>query len=102
MPDSALRVFWYRAVEDAVIGMVWIRQDVVCSENHDLSFMVAQPGIEPGTLSLLSSPVADFSMDALISVVNDPSNLAALCPDHHKELDLGFITLVPSLGIGPS
>lgn len=34
-------------------------------------------------------PIADFSPDALLSEVNDLSNLIILCPNHHWQLDNG-------------
>lgn len=34
-------------------------------------------------------PIADFSPDALLSEVNDLSNLIILCPNHHWKLDSG-------------
>ena len=38
-------------------------------------------------------PVASFSKDTLILEVNNPKNLIGLCPNHHKDLDLGFLKL---------
>lgn len=38
-------------------------------------------------------PVSDFDMQTLISVVNDPTNLVSLCPNHHWEFDNGLISL---------
>jgi len=35
MADSAFGVFWYRAVEDAVIGMFWIGENVIGGEKHN-------------------------------------------------------------------
>lgn len=32
-------------------------------------------------------PIASFPLDTLIQVINDPSNIAILCPNHHWELD---------------
>jgi predicted restriction endonuclease len=37
--------------------------------------------------------ISDFSPDTPISIVNDLSNLIALCPNHHWELDNGHLTL---------
>lgn len=37
--------------------------------------------------------VSDFSDDALISEINDISNLIALCPNHHYEYDAGILDL---------
>lgn len=37
--------------------------------------------------------IKNFPDDTTISVINDPSNLVALCPNHHWELDNGFITV---------
>lgn len=37
--------------------------------------------------------ICDFSNDTPISVINDPSNLIALCPNHHWELDNGILQL---------
>lgn len=31
--------------------------------------------------------IASFNQDTLVSQINSPSNLAALCPNHHWELD---------------
>lgn len=39
------------------------------------------------------NPIASFSKEALISEVNHPDNLVALCPTHHWEFDNGFIKL---------
>lgn len=36
--------------------------------------------------------VADFPDSALVSEINDPSNLAYLCKNHHWELDHGHLT----------
>lgn len=38
-------------------------------------------------------PVADFPSVATISDVNDPSNLVALCKNHHWEFDNGHLSL---------
>lgn len=38
--------------------------------------------------------VKDFSMEDLISEINHPDNLVALCPNHHKEADSGQIDLL--------
>lgn len=37
--------------------------------------------------------VSSFSSDTKLSVVNSPSNLVMLCPNHHKEFDLGLLKL---------
>lgn len=37
--------------------------------------------------------IKDFDMSTPISIVNDSSNLVCLCPNHHKEFDLGLIQL---------
>lgn len=37
--------------------------------------------------------IKDFDEDTPVSVINNTSNLVALCPNHHKELDNGLITL---------
>jgi hypothetical protein len=37
--------------------------------------------------------VADFPETALISEINDPENLVALCPNHHWEFDSGLLEL---------
>jgi hypothetical protein len=44
-------------------------------------------------------PVSEFSLDTKISIVNEISNLVALCPNHHWELDNG---LVDRIGIEPT
>lgn len=36
-------------------------------------------------------PVSSFPTTAKISEVNDPSNIVPLCPNHHWELDNGFL-----------
>lgn|SRR5208283_3528301 len=48
--------------------------------------------------------IASFPPETKISVVNDPSNLAALCPTHHWELDHKMLEkdLVPPAGIEPA
>lgn len=38
-------------------------------------------------------PISSFPEDTPISVINDPSNLIALCPNHHWELDNGLISI---------
>jgi hypothetical protein len=38
-------------------------------------------------------PVASFPPDALVSEINDPSNLVLLCPNHHTEFDAGLLRL---------
>lgn len=37
-------------------------------------------------------PVSSFPLDTKISEINDLSNIAFLCPNHHLELDRGFIS----------
>ena len=46
-------------------------------------------------------PISEFSEDTLLSVINDESNLLALCPNHHWEFDHGLLK-VEHLGIEPS
>ena len=43
-------------------------------------------------------PIRDFPITALISDVNDPSNLIRLCPNCHWEFDHGLIS---PLGVEP-
>ena len=38
-------------------------------------------------------PVSEFTNDAKISEINDINNLAALCPNHHKEYDNNLIDI---------
>jgi predicted restriction endonuclease len=38
--------------------------------------------------------IRDFSDDSLISVINDPSNILVLCPNHHWEFDNGILNLI--------
>ena len=38
-------------------------------------------------------PIRSFSDDALLGEINAITNLAFLCPNHHKEFDLGLISL---------
>lgn len=38
-------------------------------------------------------PVADFSDDSLISIINDKFNLMGLCKNHHWEFDHNLITI---------
>lgn len=38
-------------------------------------------------------PVADFSGDASLSIINNIDNLVALCPNHHWEFDNGIIEI---------
>lgn len=50
-------------------------------------------------------PVSQFSDHALISEINAFSNLIALCPNHHWELDNGLLLLKEldaGLGVAPS
>ena len=37
--------------------------------------------------------VADFPDDATMDEINSPENLVYLCPNHHKELDMGLLEL---------
>jgi len=37
--------------------------------------------------------IADFTSTQLVSEVNALTNLAYLCPNHHKELDRGMLPL---------
>ena len=37
--------------------------------------------------------VADFPIEAMLIEVNHLDNLVGLCPNHHKELDLGLLKL---------
>ena len=37
--------------------------------------------------------IATFPPETLLGVVNDPSNLVYLCPNHHAMLDKGLISL---------
>ncbi|MCI0560173.1 MAG: HNH endonuclease, partial [Nitrososphaera sp.] len=37
--------------------------------------------------------VSDFPDEALISEINSVNNLVGLCPNHHRELDKGFLTI---------
>jgi len=39
-------------------------------------------------------PVASFTEDTLLRIVNLPSNLVGLCPTHHWELDHGFYQMI--------
>jgi hypothetical protein len=41
--------------------------------------------------------VKEFSKNALLSEINELSNLKALCPNHHVELDLGLLKI--SVGV---
>lgn len=38
-------------------------------------------------------PIRDFSLDSLVSEINDRSNLVKLCPNCHWELDNGLLIL---------
>jgi len=38
-------------------------------------------------------PVSSFSLNTKLEVVNAPTNLIILCPNHHKEHDLGLLKL---------
>jgi len=38
-------------------------------------------------------PIKEFPSNALLSEINAQSNLVALCPNHHVELDLGILIL---------
>lgn len=33
----------------------------------------------------------EFPLNASIEEINNPDNLITLCPNHHKELDLGLL-----------
>ncbi len=37
--------------------------------------------------------VSDFPLDTQIKVVNAPSNLIGLCPNHHWEFDNGVLSI---------
>ena len=41
-------------------------------------------------------PVDDFPPDATLATIDDPANLAYLCPNHRWEYEHGFITLDPT------
>ena len=47
-------------------------------------------------------PISDFPEDTKLSVVNDPTNLAALCRNHHWESDHGQLDLVGAAGVEPA
>lgn len=47
-------------------------------------------------------PVSKFDNDTLVSTINDLSNLVALCPNHHWELDKGLLKLVAGVGVEPT
>jgi hypothetical protein len=38
-------------------------------------------------------PVANFKKSSTLKEINNINNLVALCPNHHKELDLGFLKI---------
>jgi hypothetical protein len=38
-------------------------------------------------------PIADFSLDDFIGIINHPSNLILLCANHHLELDRGLLRI---------
>lgn len=38
-------------------------------------------------------PVSEFSDDTTLDIINAPSNLIVLCPNHHWELDHGYLKL---------
>lgn len=38
-------------------------------------------------------PISSFPLDTPLSVVNDPSNILILCPNHHWEFDHGCLDL---------
>lgn len=40
--------------------------------------------------------ISKFPMDTLISEINALNNLIGLCPNHHWELDHGFLTVGPA------
>ena len=44
--------------------------------------------------------IATFPLETRISTINDPSNIAILCPNHHCELDAGILSpdAIPSRG----
>jgi hypothetical protein len=46
-------------------------------------------------------PIADYSNDTLVSVINHPDNLCGLCPNHHWELDHRVLKVVTLLGLKP-
>lgn len=39
------------------------------------------------------NPISSFPDEATMEEINSPKNLVYLCPNHHKELDLGIINL---------
>lgn len=47
-------------------------------------------------------PVASFEDQATLAEINADTNLVALCPNHHWELDNGLLNLVSGLGVAPS
>lgn len=46
-------------------------------------------------------PVSHFPLETSLAKVNDPRNLEGLCPNHHWELDHGFLNMVPGEGYDP-
>jgi hypothetical protein len=47
-------------------------------------------------------PISSFSTKDLLGVVNAPSNLEYLCPNHHRMLDRDLMSMVPRAGFEPS
>ena len=45
--------------------------------------------------------INEFSDETPIATINALSNLVALCPNHHWELDNGYLDLVPTEGLEP-
>ena len=46
--------------------------------------------------------ISSFPEDTPVATINDISNLVALCPNHHWELDNGLLNLEPLTGIEPA
>lgn len=60
---------------------------------NNLGFKCQVCGYDIYTECCHKTPVSSFSTDTKLEVVNAPSNLVILCPNHHKEHDLGLLKL---------
>lgn len=76
---NEIRVDARRTIEES-------KREKVCAycHNHDFDKILEVHHIKP---------ILDFDRSATIAEINDESNLVWLCPNHHKMLEMGLITL---------
>lgn len=105
---SGLCFVCYQAESSAVIGRMTLGEAVITTgkpsdryngvryhgrKNRALGDSCQVCGYDKAVQVCHIKPIPSFPLDTLISVINDPSNIAILCPNHHWELDHGMLTL---------